>query len=51
MLTSCAFRVIRNKAGGEEEELNGYWQTGALVLKGEKKQHMKSGFLGSHVVS
>lgn len=37
VLTSCAFRVIRNKAGGEEEELNGYWQTGALVLKGGKK--------------
>lgn len=31
------FRIIRNEAGDEKEELTGYWPAEALVLTGEKK--------------
>lgn len=33
------FRIIRNEAGDEKEELTGYWPAEALVLTGEKKKN------------
>lgn len=43
------FRIIRNEAGDEQEELAGYELAGTLVLAG-KKPTWKNGFLGSCAV-
>lgn len=52
------FRIIRNEAGDEKEELTGYWPAEALVLTGEKKKNknknttnMENNFLTSCVGS
>lgn len=49
-LSSCVFRIIRNEAGNEKEELTGYELAGALGLT-EEKPMWKNYFLRSHAVS